>query len=167
MRGGSKAVWNFYKNPSVLVFSEIFQKYKFRFQCAVDMSCLVSYIQWWHQMGNGEEKKQKNPVKRVCTHNSAKSGRIKEGWLREADKYAIFVGDDSTPAFLFCVTCKSSQIFNARPSWSQHTIYVISDVLLPLFNWSPKQCKVKVISENFLVPNQSYNAMSCLVMYVL
>ena len=133
----------------------------------MDMSCLVSYIQWWHQMGNGEEKKQKNPVKRVCTHNSAKSGRIKEGWLREADKYAIFVGDDSTPALLFCVTFKSSQIFNARPSWSQHTIYVISDVLLPLFNWSPKQCKVKVISENFLVPNQSYNAMSCLVMYVL
>ena len=106
-------------------------------------------------------KNIKNPEKRVCTH---KSGRIKEGWLREADKYAIFVGDDSTPAFLFCVTFKSSQIFNARPSWSQHTIYVISDVLLPLFNWSPKQCKVKVISETFLVLKQSYNAMQCHVL---
>ena len=48
-------------------------------------------------------KNIKNPEKRVCTHNSAKSGRIKEGWLREADKFAIYVGDDSTPAFLFCV----------------------------------------------------------------
>lgn len=27
-----------------------------RFQCAVDMSCLVSYIQWWHQMGNGSQR---------------------------------------------------------------------------------------------------------------
>ena len=46
-------------------------------------------------------KNIKNPEKRVCTHNSAKSGRIKEGWLREADKYAIYVGDDSTSDFLF------------------------------------------------------------------
>jgi len=27
-----------------------------RFQCAVDMSCLVSYIQWWHHMGNGSQR---------------------------------------------------------------------------------------------------------------
>jgi len=27
-----------------------------RFQCAVDMSCLVSYIQWYHHMNNGSQR---------------------------------------------------------------------------------------------------------------
>ena len=33
-----------------------------RFYCKVDMKCMVSYIQWYHEMNNGEKHRKQNSI---------------------------------------------------------------------------------------------------------
>ena len=86
--------------------------------CGHVLPCLLYPVvapdgQWW------EEEKHRKTWKRVCSvriivQNPGGSG----GALREADKYAIYVGDDSTPAFFFASLSYLPKYFMHIPPWA-------------------------------------------------
>ena len=82
------------------------------------MSCLVSYIQWWHQMGNGEKKKHQKSKKRVCTHNSAKSGRIRRGGSERPTNMQFMLVMTRHQLFMFASLSYLPKYFMHIPPWA-------------------------------------------------
>ena len=83
------------------------------------MSCLVSYIQWWHQMGNGEKKKKhQKSWKRVFMHNSAKSGRIRRGGSERPTNMQFMLVMTRHQLFFFASLSYLPKYFMHIPPWA-------------------------------------------------
>lgn len=89
------------------------------FKCQVDMSCIVAYIEWYHEMDNGTEKL----IKTASSSGDPHVHVIKQVKSADEGLYTCIAGN-----VLGQATASAYLEVNGAPSWHQctHTVMITS-----------------------------------------